>query len=107
MRPISRRVLARYLAAVDVRGAACKGLGQWWSEQEAAHAAAGTPDAARAAANPAMVVCAGCPAITACSELAVIDRYTGLSAGAAYVNGRRTPTSTVVQTGPGSERRVG
>jgi tetratricopeptide (TPR) repeat protein len=58
VRPLSRRALARQLAT-EIKAAACKGLGKWWDEQEAAHLGATTPAQQAAAAAPAMALCAG------------------------------------------------
>ena len=62
MNHVSRAVLARRLSAA-IRDAACAGRGHWWSEQEAAHARAGTPARAAAAAAAALTVCGGCAEI--------------------------------------------
>lgn len=95
MRPVSRHVLAQQLANSIARSgtAACRGRGQWWSEREAEHAAAATRAAAVAAAAPAMELCARCPIVAACAELAALDHYTGLAAGAAMFAGTRASTS--------------
>lgn len=97
MRGISRVVLARQLHEAIVRDgrAACGGLGEWWSEQEAAHAAAASGQASAVAAAPAMRLCGECPEISRCAERAELDSYTGLAAGAAYCNGRAKPTRVV------------
>ncbi len=90
MRGVSRRVLAQHLAmmiAAEDR-AECRGSGKWWSEREAAHAAASSRLEAAAAAAPAVALCARCPVIGRCGELAQVDSYTGLAAGAAYIDGR-------------------
>lgn len=96
MRPMSRAFLARQITG-SILNAACKGRGAWWSEQEAAHAAAGIRVRAAAAAADALAVCAGCPEIPLCAQRAAVDRYTGLAAGAVYVNGVRKPAATVVR----------
>lgn len=107
MRPISRTFLARILAA-QITDAACGDQGQWWSEQEAAHAAATRAAAAGEASAPALALCADCPARSACAELAELNRYTGLAAGTVYVNGERRSPSTVIRIAdPETERRAG
>lgn len=101
-RPMSRAYRARQITT-EIREAACRGLGTWWSQHEAAHAAAVTPTAAAAAAAPALALCAACPSAGLdglCALRAELDNYTGLAAGAAWVNGtakrpslvRRLPT---------------
>lgn len=108
MRPQSRAHLARQLAAA-ITNAACEGQGQHWSAWEAAHAAATSPAQAEAAAAGAVALCAGCPAATirCCADLAHIDGYTGLAAGAAYLNGARRPTAAVVSDPEPPRRRAG
>ncbi len=86
---------ARELAAV-LSQAACAGRGVWWSRQEQLHAAASTPTAAARAADVALALCAQCPASRGCRELAVVDRYSGLSAGAVYINGTAHHSATVL-----------
>lgn len=67
----------------------CMGRLFWWTAIESAHASARNSAAAAAAAAPAIALCARCDCRQLCGELAVIDRYTGLAAGAAYRNGQR------------------
>jgi hypothetical protein len=86
MRPISRVALARQLAAA-IESAQCDGMGHWWSEREAEHAAAVTGAEARGAAAEALELCGRCPERSRCAELAQVDQYTGLAAGAWYLNG--------------------
>ncbi len=106
MRPISRAHLARQLAAA-ITEAACKGQGVLWGQWEAAHATAATSVAAEVAAAPAMALCAGCPETIRCASRAEVDRYTGLAASAAYVNGVRKPTGAVVLNPEPPQRRAG
>lgn len=95
MRPVSRQVLAQQRATAIARSgtAACRGRGPWWSDRELEHAAATSPSAAVAAAAPAMELCGRCPMLAACAELAALDQYTGLAAGAALFGGVRFSTS--------------
>jgi hypothetical protein len=97
MRPTFMAFRARQLT-VQITDAACKGTGQWWSEQEANHCDATTPTAAVEAASPALALCARCPKIDQafCAERAELDDYTGLAAGAVYLNGRALPVWTVL-----------
>lgn len=88
--------LARQVAA-DITAATCKDRGKWWSRKEKAHEKATTPHAAAAAAAPALRLCRRCPAYDSCEIWAQLDNYTGLAAGAAYLNGRRLDTSRVRQ----------
>ncbi len=69
------------------RAAACTELGPLWDDVEFAHRNAKTPARKSEAAAPAMRLCAQCPALSACRVLAEADHYTGLIAGAHYVEG--------------------
>jgi len=64
VRPISRRVLVRQLAMAIARDgrAQCSGRPRWWSEREAAHAAAVTRRQAELAAAPGDGVVRAVPA---------------------------------------------
>jgi len=73
MRPTSRVFRARQVAA-EIESGACKGLGVWWSQQEAAHAAATTKQEAEAAAQPAVDICSSCIELDHCELLAQLDR---------------------------------
>jgi hypothetical protein len=92
----SNAQLARQLTA-EITNGHCKYLGVWWSQQEADHAQATTPEDAVAAAAPALALCEGCAESGLCHRRAELDRYTGLAAGAVYVNGHRKPASTVLR----------
>lgn len=94
MRPISRRPLNQQQATFFARAetAPCCGRGQWWSQREAAHNTARTPQAAEEAAAPALQLCASCPIVDACAEFAALAEYTGLAGGAVYFDGTRSPT---------------
>ena len=70
-----------------VTGAACGGRGTWWSQIERVHAATSVASDARAVAKPAMELCASCPVMTACDQLARVNHYTGLAAGMAWKSG--------------------
>jgi hypothetical protein len=92
-------VLAR-AAAARLREAACKNQSAFWNAQEAVHGAAETQAAARVAAWPLVEVCHGCPVVQLCAEWASVDRYTGIAAGAAWVNGRQRPLHWVRRQAP-------
>lgn len=100
MRPISRRVLNQQQAFAFTQAdtAPCRGLGQWWSQREAAHNTARTPHDAEAAAAPALQLCSRCPIVDACAEFADVAEYTGLAAGAVYFDGVRSPTRRLRNT---------
>lgn len=87
----SGRQIARYLAN-NTADTACHRLGDWWAMQESNHRAARNPTAAVAAAEPALRLCTRCPLQAACADWATTFAYTGLAAGAAYRNGRRSDT---------------
>ena len=106
MRPISKAHLARQLAAA-IAEAACEEQGAAWSGWEVAHASASTPSQAEAAAAAAMALCGGCPETDRCAQRAELDSYTGLAAGAAYLNGIRKPTTTVVFRPDPPQRKTG
>lgn len=66
-----------------------------WNRQEQMHAAASTQAGARAAAAPLLEICASCPIVEECRQWAVIDNYTGIAAGSAWVNGQPKPAHWV------------
>lgn len=76
------------LYAMDGRSS-CKGQSAWWVSIEIDHELARTACAARAAATPALQMCAGCPVLELCDQWAEVEQYTGLAASYAWVNGRR------------------
>jgi len=94
MKGIDREVLARD-AAARLYAAACKESRKVWDEQERIHAEARSQAIARRAARPLLRICAGCPIITECRAWAETDRYTGIAAGAAWVNGVEKATHWV------------
>ena len=106
MRPISKAHLARQLAAAII-DAACEEQGSAWSGWEVEHASASTPTQAAAAAAEAMALCGVCAETDRCAQRAELDSYTGLAAGAAYLNGVRKPTTTVVFRPDPPQRRAG
>ncbi len=89
-----REVLARQ-AAARLYAAACREEGELWNTQEQLHEQATTADAAQAAAAPLVQLCGGCPIVAECQAWAVIDEYTGIAAGSAWVNGKEKPTCAV------------
>jgi len=109
VRPISRRVLVRQLAMAIARDgrAQCSGRPRWWSEREAAHAAAVTRRQAELAAAPAMALCVRCPLVADCGLRAQLDEYTGLAASGAYANGVRVPVDRLRNAPRGTERAAG
>ena len=82
----SKVVLAQH-AAAQLVAAACGEERDTWNRQEQLHDAATTQAAARAAATPLLAICASCPIVAECRQWAVVDEYTGIAAGAAWVNG--------------------
>lgn len=95
IRPMSRKVLARAVAAGMPQGARCSGRA--WEQLEAQHAAAESP--AEATALVALIrrsFCDGCPAFMTCARWAETERYTGLAAGGAYDKGSRQPAGWTV-----------
>ena len=98
----NRVVLARAAAAVLVEEAACRPDRQLWDRQEKLHAAARTCEAARAAAEPLVEICATCPHQAGrCAEWAEVDQYTGIAAGRAWVNGKERPVHWIARQSPG------
>lgn len=85
-----KEVLAQ-AAAARLTGAACAGQGETWDLQEQMHAVAGSQAKAWAAAEPLVAICARCPIVAECCEWALVDEYTGIAAGAAWVNGVEKP----------------
>lgn len=84
----SRDIIARHLART-LLDAACADRAGWWSQWEAAHNAATSPETRDNAAQPAFALCGRCDALDACATWASADTYTGLAAGAAYRKGNR------------------
>lgn len=93
MRPVSREVLARQeaakLAAVSIPVGECAGRGNRITELEAAHRRGGAAGALGAVSQLREEFCHGCPALLACGKWAAVQEYTGLAAGAAYLDGER------------------
>lgn len=83
---ISQEVLARQ-AANRLFAAACVGMGPLWSQREAMHEQATTPEEAVQAAAPLVRVCRQCPIMAECRTWAVLDSYTGIAAGSLWVKG--------------------
>lgn len=71
--------------------ARCAGEAVLWSRAEAEHRRATSTADARDATAPALEMCVGCPLMRSgeCHEIASAEKYSGLAAGAVYVNGRR------------------
>ena len=84
----SRDIIARHLART-LLDAACAEHARWWTQWEAAHNAAISPETRDEAARPAFALCGRCDALDVCAAWAEIDTYTGLAAGAAYRKGSR------------------
>ncbi len=83
----SQTILAQ-AAVAELLRAACKEEGDTWNLQEKLYAAAETQVAASEAAAPLLRICASCPVLGACREWVTADKYTGIAAEAAWVNGR-------------------
>lgn len=90
----SREVLAR-AAAARLYAAACREDRDLWNAQEQLHDQATTQGMARAAAAPLLQICADCPVVAECRTWAVVDDYTGIAAGTAWVNGMEQPAHWV------------
>lgn len=88
----ARRRASALAASID--DAACGGLGEWWSTQEARLRDTYSLTQAEAAAAAALDLCRHCPEVAACAELARVGRYSGLAAGDIYVAGRPRRRST-------------
>lgn len=86
-----REARAQELAEYLAWNGACREHGQAWGVAERDHSAANTKWTARVAAAPALEMCIGCPALAQCAEWAEIDRYTGLAAGTAWIDGEPRP----------------
>ena len=87
MRGISREVLARE-AAWSLADGSCKDLSLEWARWEATYAASPSAAARRAALMEPATLCAACPIVTECADLAELSGYTGIAAGQGYRNGR-------------------
>lgn len=82
-------------AAARLVANACGEHTDTWNRQEQLHASASTQAEARAAAAPLLRICGSCPIVDECRQWAVIDRYTGIAAGSAWVNGVPKPAHWV------------
>ncbi len=92
----SREVLAQQAAARLIANA-CGSHTALWNRQERAHAAASSRPEARAAAAPLLEICGDCPIVAECGQWAVLDQYTGIAAGSAWVKGVGRPAHWVHQ----------
>jgi hypothetical protein len=95
MRLVWIQTLAYYLADVG----ACARQAPLWDRTERLYAEARTQHQAWEAARPAIAVCTTCTAVRECRNWAIADRYTGLAAAQAWVDGHpqtkpRQPPST-------------
>lgn len=91
MRRREREARAQELAEFLAWNGSCREQRQVWGVAERDHGAAMTKWTARVAAAPAIEMCTGCPALAHCAEWAEIDRYTGLAAGKAWIDGGPRP----------------
>jgi len=87
VRGVSREVLARD-AAWSLADGSCKDLTVEWARWEATYVASVTAAARLAALTEPAVLCADCPIVTECADLAELSGYTGIAAGQGYRNGR-------------------
>lgn len=89
-----KEVLAQ-AAAYRLAAAACGEESETWNRQEQLHDEARSQAAARAAAVPLLQICSVCPVVRECRDWAMVDEYTGIAAGAAWVDGRQKPVHHV------------
>lgn len=101
VRGISLEVLARN-AAWTLSEGACKDMTIRWSTWEAGYLAADVLSDRAVALVDAAAVCARCPIVAECADLAVLSGYTGIAAGRGYRNGR---PDTYRQRDPNRARR--
>ena len=87
LRGISREVLARD-AAWSLADGACKDMTVRWSTWENGYLAADALHDRAVALVDAAAVCAECPIVAECADLAALTGYTGIAAGRGYRNGR-------------------
>lgn len=90
----------------DLTAARCRGRWRLWGRAEAAHQQAPSEEERSQAAAPALALCHGCPETVGCRLRAQYDHYTGLAAGAAWINGVSYEPSKVhhvtpIATSPG------
>lgn len=89
MRPLSRAARGQAYAQQLEQGH-CGTDPQGWRELERSYDRARTKVAREAVLRQVNEsFCSGCPAFEGCAEQANVTGYTGLAAGAAYVDGRR------------------
>jgi len=82
-------------ASAQLKGALCKDHRDLWNVQEASHESASSQFAAAHHAAPLLEICVSCPVINRCRRWASVDKYTGIAAGAAWVNGVVRPPEWV------------
>ena len=90
----NRAVLARH-AAARLIAAACRDKRDLWNAQEQLHEQTTTQAEACAAAEPLLRICANCQIVAECRAWASVDDYTGIAAGATWVNGKQKPVDWV------------
>ncbi len=88
-RAVRRRALGDELLYAMRGRAACKAMSAWWVSCEIEHAAARSVVEARAAAMQVVELCGECPVRDLCETWAFTEKYSGLAAGHAWVNGRK------------------
>lgn len=98
-----RRALGDELLYAMRGRAACKGSA-WWKSCEIDYEQAETVVEARAAALPVIEMCGSCPVRDLCEVWAATEKYSGLAAGHAWVNGRRRNPMVPVKDPDGWER---
>lgn len=91
-----QEVLAQQAAARLIANA-CGEHTAVWNRQERAHADATSQAEARVAAAPLLGICATCPIVGECRQWAILDSYTGIAAGSAWVKGVARPAHWVHQ----------
>ena len=82
-------------ASYRLFAAACGEDSKLWNQQEELHDSATNQAVARSAATPLLQICAACPIVAECREWAIVDEYTGIAAGTAWVNGVEKPVHWV------------
>lgn len=91
-----REVLAQQAAARLVANV-CGDHTKTWNRQERLHEFAANQAEATAAAAPLLEICATCPIVEECRQWAILDRYTGIAAGSAWIKGVARPAYWVHQ----------
>lgn len=85
---LRRLARSQRLAAVLATQGECTNSSTTWTQAEQRHQDATTHEQAQSAADQVLHLCHDCPVVATCTQWAQADRYSGLAAGMAWVDGQ-------------------